>query len=231
MVDEHGLDVRMRRDVAGEGRRPVGWILVRGVVDLEVVDRQAGRLERLDDALGPLAAACLGLEAPDEGPIAGLQSATRDGLVGQRSAGIVEHGTDVAEALGRVGRLGLRELGIHDRDEDALVLGLLDERVEGIVTGVAHDGDAVRLGRHGLLELGDHLVRVPVGPLVGDVRPEGCLGRLRAVVDDRLEAAARPCRRGRTRGSLPNRTCRSPRRPRRLRSASTMDEGCMHSTR
>ena len=54
------------------------------------------------DPLGPLAAAGLGLEAPDERAIAGLESAARDRLVGERRAGVVEDGTDIAEALGRV---------------------------------------------------------------------------------------------------------------------------------
>jgi len=88
----------------------------------------------------------------------------------------------VASALG--------QLGVHDGDEDALLLGVRDQRIERAVTGVAHDGDAIGLGRDRLLELGHHLQRVPVRPDVRDVRAEGILCCLRPVVDDGLEAAA-----------------------------------------
>ena len=136
-------------------------------------------------------AAGLGLEAPHEDLVAGLQAAALDRLRRQGGAGVVQHRSDVAGPGAGVLRLGLGELGVHHGDQDALALGVVDERVEGVVAGVAHDGDAVRLRRDGFLELGDHLVRIPVGPLIGDRRPEGRLGRLGAVVDDRLEPAAR----------------------------------------
>ena len=56
--------------------------------------------------LRALAAAGLGREAPDEGAVAGLEAAALDRLVGERRAGVVQDGPDVAEAL-RVLRLGL----------------------------------------------------------------------------------------------------------------------------
>jgi len=54
---------------------------------------------------------------------------------------------------------------------------------------MAHDRDAVRLSSHCLAELGDHLGRIPVGPLVVDVRAERGLRGLGAVVDDRRKPA------------------------------------------
>ena len=72
----------------------------------------------------------------------------------ERGAGVVQHRADVAGALGRVLRLGLRELGVHDRDEDALAIGVVDQRVERVVARVTHDRDAVGLGRDRLAGTG-----------------------------------------------------------------------------
>src|SRR5207245_6717880 len=98
----------------GEDRRPVGRILVGGVVDLEVVDGEAGCLESVDNALGPLTAAGLGLEAPHERAIAGLEAATLDRLVGERRARIMQDCADISETGGGIRRLGLLELRVHD---------------------------------------------------------------------------------------------------------------------
>ena len=51
------------------------------------------------DAQGALAATGLGLQAPQEDLVTGLQAAARDGLAGEVDTGLVEHGTDVAGAL------------------------------------------------------------------------------------------------------------------------------------
>ena len=73
VVDEDGLEVGVAEAIPGEGRHarwpgPRSWRR-RSRVD----DIHAGRLERVGDALGPLAATRLGLEAPHEDLVAGLR--------------------------------------------------------------------------------------------------------------------------------------------------------------
>ena len=65
----------------------------------------------------------------------------------------------------------------------------IDQGIKGCIAGVAHDGNAIGLGGCGLLELGGHLGRIPVGPDVLHVRA-GILGSLEStVIDDLLEAS------------------------------------------
>ncbi len=146
-------------------------------------------LESFHDTLGALTATSLAEQTPDEGLVALGQTAAPNGFLGQVPAGLVEDGANIAGALGSVLFLRCGQFGVHDRDDDALCDGVVDERLEGVVTGVTHDRDAVRLGGHGLGELADHLARIPVGPLIVHVGAEQGLGCLGAVVDDGREAA------------------------------------------
>ena len=118
-------------------RRAHGRLLVRGVIDLEVVDGEAGLLERVEDALRPLAATRLGLDlqtiarSPDFRPPRAIASLAR--------------AAPSCPALEGVLGLGLRELRVHGGDEDPLLLGIRDERAEGVIARVTHHRDAVRL--------------------------------------------------------------------------------------
>ena len=62
---------------------------------------------------------------------------------------------DIRKDHDGLGRFGLRrrQLGVHDGDHDALCHRIIDERLEGVVAGMTHDGDAVRPGGDGFLEL------------------------------------------------------------------------------
>src|SRR5665811_1653969 len=87
-------------------------------------------------------------ETPNEDLVARLEVAAFDRLVGERGAGIMQNRARVAES---VGGFRLRQLGVHHGDGDALLDGVIDERVEGSVAGMAHDSDAIGLGGDGLL--------------------------------------------------------------------------------
>ena len=191
MVGDDQLDVRVRGDVAGEGRRAGGRVGVGGGVDLQVVHRQAGFFEGVDDALGALAAAGLREQAPDHGAVAALQAEALDGFLAQVVAGRVVHGADIAEAVALVLAKAGRQFGVLAGDDDALGFGVVDQRREGVVAGVAHDGDAVGLGGDCFLELLDHLLRIPVGEDIADVGAQIGFGLLGAVVDVVGEDAAR----------------------------------------
>ena len=131
VVEEDGRQVGVRRRHAGEGRDAGRGVGVRGVVDLLVDDLEPGSFERLVDAQRALATPRLALQAPEECLVARLEAAARDGLVGERRSGFAEGGTDVARAGCRVRGLGLWQLGVHDRDDDALRDRFVDERSEG----------------------------------------------------------------------------------------------------
>ena len=66
-------------------------------------------------------------------------------------------------------------------DDDALGLGLVDERRECRLARVSHDLDAVRVGRHGLLELVDHRLLIPLGVLLDQLHVVRRRGRPGAV--------------------------------------------------
>ena len=92
--------------------------------------------------------------------------------------------------VGPVFRLRLGQRGVGRGEDDALGEGLVDQRIGGVVARMAHEGDAVDLGRDRLLQLGQHRVGVPVGEVVGDRRPEIELGLAVAVIDVVGEHAA-----------------------------------------
>ena len=154
--------------VGGAGRR----VLVGRRVDFEVVDLQAGLLQGFLHALGALAAGRLGQQAPDHGPVARLEAEALDRFLAEREARAVQVLADIAEALGRVLGFHLRQSRVLARDDDAILHGVVDERIERLVARVAHHGDAVRLGGRGFLELLDHLLRIPVREDVVDLRAE-----------------------------------------------------------
>src|SRR3546814_14458584 len=72
----------------------------------------------------------------------------------------------IAEALGAELRLQVGHRRVADRHHDALADRLRHQVVERGAAGMAHDLDAVRLGRHRLLELVDHGLRRPGGKLL-----------------------------------------------------------------
>ena len=193
MIGHDYLDVRVGRDIAGEcGRARAGIGIGRGI-DLEVVDHQAALFQRVDDALGPFAAARLGEQAPDHGPVTGGQLVAVEDLFAKLVAGRVVHRADIAEAAALILAHGRGQLGVLAGHDDALCLGIVDQRRERIVAGVAHDRDAVRRGGDRLLELRDHLLGIPIGEDVLHGRPQIRLGLTRAVVDIVGEdAAGRP---------------------------------------
>ncbi len=118
-------------------------------------------------------------------------------LGGEGVAGGVVRRADVAEALGGVLLLAVGQRGVERGEDDALLVGLIDHRAGGGLAGEAVGGDAVDLGRHRLLDLGQHLVRIPVREIVGDRRSEILRGLEEAVVDVVGEdAALRPAGEG-----------------------------------
>ena len=102
-------------------------------------------------------------------------------------AALVEVGAGIAEALGLVLGLDVRHGVVAAGDDDALGLRLIDERREGRLAGVTHDFDAVGVGRHGLLELIDHRLLIPLGILLDQLdvvrrrRRPGPVGARRAL--------------------------------------------------
>ena len=107
---------------------------------------------------------------------------------GQRAA-LVEVDARIAEALGAEFGLQRGHRRVAVGDDDALVGRLFDEIVEGGRARMAHDLDAVRLGGHRLLELGDHRLGRPGRELrlqidaerLGGLRRAGLAGQRRPV--------------------------------------------------
>ena len=162
-----------------------------------------------------------------------------DGFLAQVVAGGVVDCADIAEAVALVfGKAG-GQLGVLAGDDDAVLLSLVDQGRKRLVAGMAHDGDAGRLGGGGFLELLDHLLGIPVGEDVLDVRAEVGLGLFGAVVHVVGKDAA--CRAageegdldiftpaGRAGGSLLCRRLRSSRRRRGWRDRTGTDEDRDH---
>ena len=191
VVGDDDLDVRVGLDHADEHRGAGVRIGVGRLVDLLIDHLGAGLLDRLDHADRALAAvAALALEAPYERRVAGLQAGALGRLGAERVAGGVVGRADIAHALRAVLRLGVRQRGVRRGEDDALRESLVDQRIGRVVAGMAHEGDAVDLGGDRLLQLGQHQVRIPVGEVIGDRRPEIELGLPIAVVDVVGEDAA-----------------------------------------
>ena len=157
---------------ADEGRGAGIRIGVGGRVDLLVDDLDAGLLERVDHADGALAAvAALALEAPDEGRVAALQRGALDRL-GRRArsrrrswARRRSRSPSAAYFFSRV-----RQRGVEAREDAALRIGLVDQRIGRRVAAEPVGRDAVDLGGDRLLDLGQHRVRIPVRKVVGHLR-------------------------------------------------------------
>ena len=164
MLQADRLQIRMRLNVGGELRNAERGVAVDVLRDVEPVDLEAGLLKRVGEALLRNAALGLAEDAPDRRLVARLQ-ALRDHRAGGQRAARIEIDAGVAEALGAELVLQGRQRRVAVGDDDALVDGLLDEIVERDCAGMAHDLDAVRLGGHRLLELGDHRLRRPGGEL------------------------------------------------------------------
>ncbi len=67
---------------------------------------------------------------------------------------------------------------------------IINHRLERIVAGVAHNGDAIGLGGCGFGKLGHHFLRVPVGPNVFHICAQVGRSRYRAVINNRIKGAA-----------------------------------------
>ena len=176
-------DVGMRRHIAGERGRPRLRVRVGGRVDLEVVDREPGFLQGVDRALGPQAARRLRQEPPDHRAGPGLEAGAPERLGRESGSGAVQILPDIPEPLGGVALFHLGQLCVPAGDDDPIGLGVFDQRIERGVPRVPHHRDPVRPGRRGLLELLDHLLRIPVREYVLHPRTQIEFGLPRAVVD------------------------------------------------
>ena len=177
MLGAHRLHVRIGGEVAGQDRHRERGVVVHLGADLDVVDLEAGVLERLLQAAVALAALGLGEQAVLQRLVARLQVADLDHLLAGQPAARVQLDPGVAEALGLVllEQLGQRRVAAGDHDVALLRLG--DQVGERARARVAHDHDAVRIGGQRLAEVVEHLLGQPAGVLLDQIGDAERLGR------------------------------------------------------
>src|SRR6266850_1033115 len=128
--------------------------------NLEVIDFHSCLLQRVLQAFVGLTALGLAQKAVDQGLVAGLESCLEHLGCRYRTARI-QFDAGIAGALRPVHHLDFGERRIPDRDQNAFVFSLLDQRFESIVARMAHDADAVRFGGKRLAKMFEHLFRLP----------------------------------------------------------------------
>ncbi len=175
MLGADRLDVRVALQIRGQDRNGQRGVVVDLVRDGQLLDRESGLAKGVEQALRAPRAAGLREQAVDEGLVAGLQPGLDHGLAGQVAAG-VEVGAGIAEALVLVLLLQVGQRVVAAGDDDPRVDRFLDQGLEGALAGMAHDLDAVGIGGHRLLELGDHLFGLPARVLLDQIDPQ-MLGR------------------------------------------------------
>jgi hypothetical protein len=110
-----------------------------------------------------------------------------DRLTSQRAPLLLLLGSDIAAAERRHdlwdGHVLVHHLG-------AALVGLLGERHDGRIAGMAHHRDAARFYRNRLAQLLNHSFVVPARENIVHLRTEIGLGLLRAVIDDGAEGIA-----------------------------------------
>ena len=119
--------------------------------------------------------------------VAGLELAELERLGAERAALLLLLGADIAAAERRH-HLRHRHVLVHHLD--AVLVRLFGQRHDRGVARMAHHGDAAGLDRDRFAQLLHHLLDVPLGEDVVDLRPE--IGRrlLGAIVDDGAEGVA-----------------------------------------
>ena len=96
--------------------------------------------------------------AEDDGFVAGLEAECLDSRLSQRATLRTEIGANVPPTI-RLADLG--QVDVLILHQDAGVVRLLSKRHQGVIAGVAHHRDAVRLRRDRFTQLIRHLVHVP----------------------------------------------------------------------